>query len=118
MYQRSSDIIAGLPFNIASTALLVKIICQIVNTENKLENNNVEPLTEGNLTIHLGDVHLYHEESHINALKEQIVRKCYDFPKLEFKREFTYNDLENLKWEDIKLKDYVCHPTIKINMVA
>lgn len=113
MYQRSCDIIAGFPFNWASTALLVKIICQLVNNS---EDNQLGLLEEGTLTIYLGDVHLYHEQTHLNALKEQITRNCYDFPKLEFNKKFK--EIEELNWENIVISDYVYHPAIKINMVA
>lgn len=107
MYQRSADTFLGLPFNIASMALFVHIMCELLD-------NQYSP---GRLIIMLGDVHLY--EDHIAQAREQIIRHPYDFPQLRFKKHFNkIDDLNDLTWNDIEITDYKYHPKIKANMTA
>jgi dihydrofolate reductase/thymidylate synthase len=73
MYQRSADIGLGLPFNIASYAVLTYILAKLTNLKPK------------KLIITLGDAHIY--ENHIEALEEQINRIPYNFPVLKFNPE-------------------------------
>jgi dihydrofolate reductase / thymidylate synthase len=105
MYQRSSDTFLGLPFNIASTALLTYLIAKITN------------LNPGEVIISLGDTHLY--KDHIDSVKKQIKRYPYIFPKLEIKRDIkTLEDIENMEFTDFELLNYKCHKGIKANMIA
>jgi thymidylate synthase/dihydrofolate reductase len=102
MTQRSCDVFCGLPFNIASYALFVHIICWIL-----------PHLSPGRLIMYLNDVHLY--EDHIDAAKLQIDRIPFKFPQLEIK---SKSELKDLNWEDIILTNYNHHAVIKVKMVA
>ena len=92
--QRSVDTFLGLPFNIASYATLLLLLC---------EETGYEP---GELIGSLGDVHLY--SNHIEQAMEQLDREPFDLPKLEI----TKCDILNGEF-DYKLIDYKYHPTIK-----
>lgn len=109
--QRSVDTFLGLPFNIASYALLLEIIAREVN------------MVPDELIGNLGDVHLY--SNHLEQAKEQITRWPMKLPTLNINDEFWNTDisfLESLKHdnflkclleEDIQLCNYESHPTIK-----
>jgi len=97
MYQRSCDIFLGLPFNIASYALLVHLIATMLG------------LKVGRLIITFGDAHIYN--NHVNQIKEQISRPIMKMPKLYVK---TVKDrIEDYTFEDIELVGYKPHPGIK-----
>lgn len=100
-YNRSSDLFLGLPFNIASSALLHMIISKIVG------------LTPRYFNLTLGDAHIYRE--HIEAVSEQINRVPYKFPKIEIN---CGDNFTEMKYEDFKIVDYTCYPTIKAPMIA
>jgi len=112
MFQRSCDAICGLPFNIASYALLVHIIGKVVD------------LTAGKLTMVLGDTHIYFD--HIEAAKTQIERNPYKFSQIKLLKDIDPKSdietilkyIENLQYKDFKLINYKHHPAIKIKMVA
>lgn len=102
--QRSVDTFLGLPFNIASYALLLEIIAKEVN------------MVPDELVGNLGDVHLY--SNHIEQAKEQMYREPMKLPKicLDY-REGEYNkDLTDLTPDDFILFDYQSHPTIKAEL--
>lgn len=101
MTQRSADIACGVPYNIASYAALVYMICKYLG-------DNYKP---DKLIMNLGDVHLY--EEHIKEALIQIKRKPYDFPKLEINE---YTKIEELKYEDFKLIEYKSHEALKYIM--
>jgi thymidylate synthase len=92
--QRSVDTFLGLPFNIASYAMLLEIIADEVN------------MVTGDLIGNLGDVHLYN--NHIEQAKEQITREGYKLPKLHL----ISQDILNGEF-DYKINNYESHPTIK-----
>lgn len=92
--QRSVDTFLGLPFNIASYAMLLEIIADEVN------------MVPGDLIGNLGDVHLYN--NHIEQAKEQITREGYKLPKLHL----ISQDIINGEF-DYKINNYESHPTIK-----
>ena len=92
--QRSVDTFLGLPFNIASYAMLLTIIADEVN------------MVPGDLIGNLGDVHLYN--NHLEQAKEQIKREPYKLPKLVI----TNCDIMNGEFE-YKIINYESHPTIK-----
>jgi thymidylate synthase len=102
MNQRSGDMFLGIPFNIASCALLVYILSKITN------------LTPGNLSIVIGDAHIY--EDHIEAVKKQLERDPYDPPKLKINKYFS--NIDDYKYEHFELIDYKYYPTIKAAMIA
>lgn len=103
MYQRSQDTFLGLPFNIASTALLVVLIAKLTDLE------------PSEIIISGGDSHIY--VNHIDQVKEQIKRKPFSFPKIKINKEFsTIEELEQLKFTDIEITDYESHKRIKGKM--
>lgn len=104
MYQRSADTFLGLPFNIASTSLLLTIISKLCN------------LKPGNVTISLGDCHIY--ESHLEAVKKQLSRTPYYQPKLVIPDFTTLEEVENSKLEDYVISNYNHHMGIKAEMIA
>jgi dihydrofolate reductase/thymidylate synthase len=104
MYQRSADLFLGLPFNIASTSLLLYIVAKLVN------------MTPDMVHITLGDCHIY--ESHINAVKEQLNRTPNCLPKLIIPEFKTIEEVEASSYNDYTLIDYIYYPPIKAEMIA
>lgn len=102
---RSSDVILGLPFNIAQYAFIIHLLCNIVG-------NNLQP---GKLTVVLGDAHIY--QSHIcNArvlLQRPIQKIC---PQLFINKH--HDKVEDYKWSDISLIDYNPAERLKFEMIA
>lgn len=113
MDQRSMDCFLGAPFNIASYALLVHIICSIVNNGISEENH----LVPGRLVMFLGDTHVY--EDHFGAVQEQLKNSPNRFPKLTIiKQIMDIEDIQNLEFNDIRLIGYNSHNSIKAQMIA
>lgn len=113
MYQRSADFFLGIPFNIASYALLIHIICNIVNN-NVTEENKLIP---GRLIMFMGDVHVY--EGHIDAVNEQLKNTPYRFPWLNINKQLVgIGDIPNLEFTDIDLIGYNSYNSIKAEMYA
>jgi len=102
MYQRSVDVFLGLPFNIASYALLTHMLAQTCD------------LKVGELIISTGDTHIY--KDHINQVNEQLRRETYPQPTLWLNPEIK--DIDKFTMDDIKLIDYKSHETIKANMAV
>lgn len=109
MYQRSVDLACGLPFNIASNALLLHMLCETLNAE--IGHAKYIP---DKLNIILGDIHVY--EQHVQGVLEQIKRIPFEFPKLIFKN--THTSLDKYSFEDIEIQNYISHPAIKYEMIA
>ena len=104
MYQRSADMFLGVPFNIASYALLLSIIAEILNLKPKR-------------FIHsFGDAHIY--KNSIEQVKEQISRNPKKLPKLKIPNLNSLEDLNNYKIEDFVLIGYDPHPPIKARMAV
>ena len=101
MYQRSADVFLGVPFNIASYALLTHLIAKEIGAG------------VGELILTFGDVHIY--KNHIDAVKEQMTRKPYDFPTLDIS---NVNSLYSVTVDDCKLVNYESHATIKADMAV
>lgn len=97
MVQRSVDTFLGLPFNIASYALLTHIVAKVTGK------------IPGTLTMALADTHLY--LNHIEQAKEQIKRKPKDLPKLKISSKLK--DIDNIESDWIEVIRYDPHPTIK-----
>tara|TARA_B100000676_G_scaffold82747_1_gene82825 strand:+ start:3561 stop:4424 length:864 start_codon:yes stop_codon:yes gene_type:complete len=104
MYQRSADMFLGVPFNIASYALLLSIIAKILNLKPKR-------------FIHsFGDAHIY--KNSLEQVKEQISRDPKKLPKLKIPNLNSLEDLNNYKIEDFILIGYDPHPPIKARMAV
>ncbi|MBP9717752.1 thymidylate synthase [Candidatus Gracilibacteria bacterium] len=100
LYQRSADMALGVPFNIASYAVLMHMMAQECN------------LVPGVFTHTLGDAHIY--TNHIDGLKEQLTRKPYPLPTLTVAKKPFWD----LQFEDIKLENYQHHPFIKFKVAV
>ncbi len=97
LYQRSSDLFLGVPFNIASYALLTIILAKIAG------------LKPGEFIHTFGDVHIY--ENHIEQAREQLKRKPKDLPTVRI--EGALKDLDDFKPDMVILENYDPHPSIK-----
>jgi thymidylate synthase len=97
LYQRSADIFLGVPFNIASYALLTMMIARSTG------------LKPGDFIHTLGDAHIY--LNHVEQVKLQLTRKPFKLPEMIINPEV--NDIFNFRYEDFKLVDYVAHPHIR-----
>tara|TARA_Y100000996_G_scaffold404469_1_gene378591 strand:+ start:1019 stop:1813 length:795 start_codon:yes stop_codon:yes gene_type:complete len=97
LYQRSADVFLGVPFNIASYALLTMMISHVCG------------LKYGDFVHTFGDVHLY--LNHLDQAKLQITRKPYDLPKMKINKKI--NDIFSFQYDDFELVDYKFHPHIK-----
>ena len=97
LYQRSADVFLGVPFNIASYALLTMMIAQVCN------------LKLGDFVHTFGDAHIY--VNHIDQVKLQLERELYTLPKMEINKKVK--DLFSFKYDDFKLLNYNSHPHIK-----
>lgn len=104
LYQRSCDMGLGVPFNIASYALLTKMIAHVVDMDC------------GEFIHTLGDAHVYLD--HIDALKEQMERTPKQFPKLIIKKERKeeIKSIDDFKFEDFDIVGYEPYPAIKMKM--
>jgi len=97
LYQRSADLFLGVPFNIASYALLLLMVSQVVG---------IEP---GDFVHTFGDVHIY--SNHFEQIKEQISREPLPFPNLKLNP--SIKNIDDFKYEDIILENYKSHPPLK-----
>ena len=100
----SVDVFLGLPFNIASYALLQHIFAQLLG------------LTPRVLVGDLTNVHIYND--HKEQVKEQLSRNCLELPELILPEFTNLEELLNLEVKDFKLEGYLSHPAIKANMSA
>jgi thymidylate synthase len=97
LYQRSADIFLGVPFNIASYALLTMMVAQVCN------------LKLGDFVHTLGDAHIYN--NHFEQINEQLSRDLRSLPTMHINP--AVNDIFSFKYEDFTLVNYDPHPAIK-----
>ena len=112
MYQRSVDEFLGLPFNIASSALFLHLICATLNARAVLRDS-LPVYRPFKLNILMGDCHVY--KSHIEAVKKQLTRVPYTLPTINIKQN---SELDRYEWQDVEILNYKSHPAIKAEMVA
>jgi thymidylate synthase len=102
LYQRSADAFLGVPFNIASYALLTMMIAQVCD------------LDYGELIHTFGDVHLYN--NHIEQAKLQLSRKPFPLPLMKINPEVK--DIFSYSFKDFMLENYLFHPAIKARVAV
>jgi len=96
LYQRSADIFLGVPFNIASYALLTHMVAHVTG------------LKAGEFIHTLGDAHIY--SNHLEQADEQLTRTPHGLPRLVMKRDVT--SLDEFVYEDFEITGYEAHPSI------
>jgi len=102
LYARSIDAFLGLPFNIASYAFLLCMLCRVTNR------------TPKDLIISFGDLHIY--SNHMEQVKQQLLRKPYELPRVAFdmpKGDSSMEKLLNFRWEHVRVRDYKYHDKIE-----
>ncbi len=102
LYQRSCDMFLGVPFNIASYALLTMMVAQVCDLE------------PGEFIHTLGDTHIYY--NHFDQVREQLSRRPFALPQMKINPEVK--DINDFVYEDFSLENYQCHETIKAKVAV
>jgi dihydrofolate reductase/thymidylate synthase len=106
MYQRSADVFLGLPFNIASTATFLHLMCYMTGYKPK------------DVIVSLGDAHIY--SNHVEQCHTQLERTPFDWCQLSIEPENdrVIENIEDFKYSELKLINYKSHKTIKAEMAV
>lgn len=112
MYMRSTDLFLGLPFNIASTALLTMIIAKVLNMKAQ------------EIVISMCDIHIYEEHIPQVNIQLDLKRHLFKAPEIKIKKDIDNSMsidekikwIENLKFDDFDLSNYECHKSLKAPM--
>lgn len=102
LYQRSADVFLGVPFNIASYALLTMMIAQVCELE------------VGDFVHTFGDAHIY--SNHMEQVKLQLTRTPYEKPEMKINKDIK--NINDFKMSDFELVNYKCHEAIKGEMAV
>lgn len=102
MYQRSADMGLGVPFNIASYALLTYLVAQVCG------------LQPGDFVHSIGDAHVY--SNHVDALMQQLIRRPREFPTIKINPDIK--DIDNFQFEDFKIENYNPYSAIQMSMAV
>lgn len=102
LYQRSADVFLGIPFNIASYALLTMMVAQVCN------------MIPGEFIHTFGDVHIYN--NHFEQVDLQLSRTPFELPTMKINPKVK--DIFGFKYEDFELQNYQCHPAIKAQVAV
>lgn len=103
-YNRSNDAFHGIPFNIASSSLLLMVVAKLTEKTPRFFH------------MTMGDTHIY--EEHTDVAQKQVDRMPYKFPTIKIPDIQTLDDIVNLKVSDFILSEYQCHSAIKAKMVV
>ena len=103
-FNRSQDTFLGVPYNIASSSLLLMVVAKITEKTPRF------------LKMSMGDTHLY--ENHLRQASLQRIRIPYKFPTMNIPEISSLNDLDNYTAADFVLENYISHPKIQADMVA
>lgn len=122
LYQRSCDMGLGVPFNIASYALLTHMVARVTGRRPPcllasflpFDADPISGLKPGEFVHTLGDAHVY--VNHVEPLREQLLREPRPFPKIRFKREVT--SIEDFKYDDFEIVGYDPHPAVPMVMAV
>jgi thymidylate synthase len=103
-FNRSQDTFLGVPYNIASSSLLLMVVAKITGKTPRF------------MKMSMGDTHLY--ENHLQQASLQCTRIPYKFPTITLPEISSLNDIENYTATDFVLQNYLSHPKIQADMVV